>query len=237
LEYALEEKPDFDDASVNLALVLCEMGETMEAVRRMRPIIRRSPESSRMNFFYGAILYRHGDYKEALAKYQKAISLEPDYTEAQVGLGETLLRLGQIEEAESRFRALLKQHPNASSALYLLGLCLLRKADASSAEADRQAAYEEAGHCFESVLVLDGDHIDALVNRIFLMGKLDSVETMNNAFEQLIQAQPATMKPMLLYYWSKALTQLDQAQLATEKLAEARTVDPDIETRMESLSV
>src|SRR5262249_27807546 len=69
---ALEERPDFEDASINMALVQCELGDTMEAVRRMRPLIRKSPDSPYVNFFYGTILYRHGDYTDALAKYQKA---------------------------------------------------------------------------------------------------------------------------------------------------------------------
>lgn len=236
LSKALEEKPDFEDASVNMALVLCEMGETLEAVRRMRPVIRRNPDSARNNFFYGVILFRHGDYKDALVKYEKALSLEPDYLEAQIGLAEVQLRLSRQEEAEEGLRHILSQRPDSIPSLYLLGLCLIRKAE-TLPEAEHQALYQEALQLMEKAAALDPSHLDAQANRAFLLGRLDSLTAMNNAFEQLLQVHPEAIHPMILYYWSQALTQSGHSEAAEAKLAEARRANPDIETQMQSISI
>lgn len=242
-EMALAEKPDMTDASVNLALALCEMGETLEAVRRMRPVIRRNPDSAKMNFFYGVILYRHGDYKEALIKYQKAISLDPTLEDARIGLGEVYLRLSKTDAAEQVLQNALQNNASSVPSLYLLGLCLLRKGDAVRAQAesdkdkDARVLYAEALKLFERAIQLDPDHLEAQANRALLLGKLESLQALDHAFHELLASQQSALKGIILYYWAKSLKQLDQLALSEEKMRLAHLQNPNIENEMQNFSI
>lgn len=233
-EKALEESPDFEDASINLALVLCELGDTVEAVRRMRPLIRKLPDSPRVNFFYGTILYRHGDYQEALAKYCKAIEVDSEYLEPRIGLGETYLRLGRLDEAEQALRDVLSAHPDSTPALFLLGMTLLRKGSVADSEVSR-TLYQEARAFFERLVALEPKHWDAWANRAYLIGLLESVDAMNQAFEGFLTDAGEDLRAVILYYWSEALKRLGHADAASQKRQAALDADPLIETQMSHL--
>lgn len=239
LEKALEEKPDFEDAAVNLALVLCERGDTLEAVRRMRPIIRRLPDSARINFYYGTILYRHGDHKDAIAKYQKAILLQPQYVEARIGLAEVYLCLDELAEVDALLSALLTElsGPSCIPALFLLGVCRIRQADQAPTEALKRHLDEEALACFEKVLGFDPFHVDSLANQALMQGRLHSVAAMNQAFEALLSRSSEALKALLLYYWSKSLEQVGEPEAALLKLQEACHENPLIAEQIQAQSI
>jgi|GEM_PF-838913 len=232
LEKTLEEKPDFTDAAINLALVFCEMDQSMEAVRRMRPLIRREPDSARVNFYYGVVLFRHGDYKDALVKYNKALSIQPDYLEAKLGQGEALLKLDQLAEAEQALKTVLEQKPDSLPALSLMALCQLQQAEALlEEEADfklQKQAFLAASNSYEHLLKLDAKHWRARADLAYIQGRLNSLEAMNSAFEAWISESSGEQKATALYFWGKALHKLGQTEAGQEKIAQAQQEKPDI---------
>ena len=242
---ALEGQPDFEDASINMAVALCELGDTTEAVRRMRSLIRKFPDSARVNFFYATVLYRHGDYPEALSKYQRAIEVAPTYMDPRIGLGETLFRLGRYEEAEKTLRFVIQIQPDSVPALFLLGMTLIGKAAGRTENAeDAPTIYRESLQCFDQVIALHPEHWDSRANRAFLLGLLESVDAMNAAFEALLHTVSDTapdtgsdtgnraLRGAVLYYWSEALHRIGHGEAALLKRQEAVQADPDIENRL-----
>lgn len=236
LQKALEEKPDFTDAAVNLALVLCEQGETLDAVRQMRPVIRRLPESAQMNFFYGLILFRHGDTKDALAKYHKALSLEPELTAAKIAIGEAYLKLEQLPEAEKTLETILQHEPGNGAARFLLSLCLSRLAETQIQEAQKRTLWKAADHHLKLLLSRDPHHQEARINKAIIHGHLQSVEAMNSDFETILADFPQD-QATTLYYWAKSLERMGQVEAANAKMQQAKTHDPAIEAFMESIAI
>ena len=234
LKKALEERPDFEDASINLALVMCEMGETEEAVRAMRAVYRKQADSARVNFFYGTILYRHGDLGEALEKYQKAVSLSGEYLEPRIGIGEVYLKMGRLEEAEGALGRIIEHQPDCVPALFLQGLCRIRKAQATENDLGLYAAARQS---FEQVINVDRMHLDAHSNLAYLLGRTDSIESMNAAFGRMAEAWPADSRGLILYYWSRALSDMGEVEQAEAKRAEAIALQPEIEAQVEIFSV
>ncbi len=235
LSKALEEKPDFEDAAVNLSLALCERGDTLEAVRHMRPIIRRLPDSPRINFYYGVVLDRNGDWDDAIVKYRKAIKLDPLYPEPAIGLVEIYLRQGRLEEAENVLKALLKHTPRFIPALFLLGVCRIRQADAAPSMERKRFFDQKALESFELIRNLDPAHLEAQVNQALMLGRMQSLDTMNQAFENILQQHSSDQKALLLYYWAQALDQQGDRPAAALKLQEARRVNPQISDQITPL--
>lgn len=103
----LEESPDFLDAGIHLSLAYCGVGNTEEAVRTMRPFVRKHPEQDKVQFFYGHTLYQHGDFKQAREKFKTALELNPNYIEPQLGLAEMDLLENNWQACRTRVDALL----------------------------------------------------------------------------------------------------------------------------------
>jgi tetratricopeptide (TPR) repeat protein len=235
LSNALEEKPDFEEAAVNLALALCEKGDTLEAIRRLRPILRRLPDSAHINFYYGLILERHGDWQDAIVKYRKSMDIKPDYPEPAIGLAELYLRQGMLEDGDNTLKSLLKEESNYIPALFLQGVCRIRLADSTNSP-DKKRLYDaQAQQNFEKILTLDSNHLEAQVNLALMHGRRQSTEHMNQSFELLVENTPAHQKALLLYYWSQALTQQGETQQAEQKMQEAIQENPQIAQMTDSL--
>jgi len=153
------------------------MGETLDAVRSLRPVLRRLPDSARINFFYGIVLFRHGDYKDALVKYSKALHLQPDYPEALLGQGETLLQLDRPEEALQALKQVIEWQPASWPAWNLMGLCYLRQAEEAPNPAEKTRLLQEARQCFQQVLDVKADHPEARANYNHTLSLLDLPES------------------------------------------------------------
>lgn len=211
LEKALTELPDFEDAAINLSLVLCEIDQTEEAVRRMRPVIRKSAHSAKVNFFYGAVLCRAGDYKEAQVKYQKALQLDSHFAEPMIGLGELYLKQNRLGQAEKILKDLMVEHPKSVPGLFLLGLVLFR-----------QKKFQESAYALDTLLALAPDHLEGRCYRARVAGCLESMDVMSHQFETLMityeQAQDMRAQAIILSAWAVALDEW-------EEIAESLSLD------------
>lgn len=234
LEKALAEAADFEDAAINLSLVRCELGETAEAIRTMRPILRKYPDSPKINFFYGTILYRNGDQADAIEKYQKAASLDPDYAEPKIGLAEIYIKQDRADQARSMLDTVLGQTPGHPAALFLTGFLLTREAEKTG----ETALWQQALDRFDQVLAADPAHLDAAINRAYVLGRLQSPDTANELMSDLSDdARPmnAETRAIVLYRWGEILEKLDAdrfARQAGEKKQAARQLHPAIDERI-----
>jgi len=244
LKRAVEDQPDFQDAVINLALVEATLGNTQDAVRLGRSVLRKNPESAMVNFMYGSILERHGDWKEALSKYEKAIRLEPDFMEPRLGQAEIYLLRGHWETAKRALGNMLSHDADYLAARFLLGMTHLREGNDHLPDSpEQQACYREALTCLDQVLERDPDHLDARGNRIFLVACLAHGHTpvarsaVDTDFEQQDkhwpEETPASRRAMWLLHWGTALATLGFTESAEARRGEARQLDAGLVARME----
>ena len=216
LQKALEVKKDFMDAAINLSLALCELGDTDEAVRALRPFMRAHQASPEVNFFYGMMLYRNGELRDAAVKFESALQLRPDYPEALLGLSEIALKQSRLAESQQFLARLLTQQPEFIPALFLSGIVA-----AKQAEQDQQPAYyETAQEFYEKTIALDPGHLDARINQAYIWGKQGNTKRMNQAFQSLLNAASGETRTVVSDYWIQALEDIGLPEIAAQKRAE-----------------
>ncbi|MEO1002098.1 MAG: tetratricopeptide repeat protein [Cyanobacteria bacterium J06638_7] len=78
---AAELRRDFWEAINNQALVLYELGQVEEAIRRWRRVLEIQPEAAEPNLALAAAVFERGaeGRREALDRASKALAVEPDY--------------------------------------------------------------------------------------------------------------------------------------------------------------
>src|SRR5688572_13234155 len=101
-------------------------------------------------------LIQNGKFTEAETLIRRAVTIAPSNADAHNLLGVVLDRLGKMPEAEKAYRTAIRLNPKAVSPLANLGVLL--------AKTNRQ----EAVRILESVLRLDSNHPQTIINLGFL---------------------------------------------------------------------
>jgi tetratricopeptide (TPR) repeat protein len=131
---AVELKPDFVDARLNLGAALLEAGQRREAQAMFEAALALDPASATTRFRLGSILLERGHPEEAMAPLAAALRLDASLSEARNSLGVAALRTGRVDEAIARFREMLRESPRQAEAEANLGAALARKGLAAEAE-------------------------------------------------------------------------------------------------------
>ncbi len=126
---AIEIKPNYADAHINLGNVLNCLGKLKEAELSYRKAIEIKPNYAEAHSNLGNVLNGFGKLKEAELSTRKAIELKPDYAEAYSNLGNILNDLGKSDQAELSYRKAIELKPEFAKAHSNLGgiLCDLGK--------------------------------------------------------------------------------------------------------------
>jgi tetratricopeptide (TPR) repeat protein len=96
---ALELKPDYAGAHMNLGTALRTMGRYAEAIAQYNEALRLEPNMPEAHTNLGATLKAVGRLDEAINQYRQALRLKPDLPESHLLLGEALQDTGQLAEA------------------------------------------------------------------------------------------------------------------------------------------
>ena len=122
---ALELRPNFADAHVNLANILQKSGRLGEAISHYEKAlsIQVTPKA---HYNLGNALLLGGQVPVAIQHYERALLLSPDYAEAHNNLGNALLRLGRVPEAVRHLEHALQLNPDLAEAQSDLGNALAR---------------------------------------------------------------------------------------------------------------
>ncbi|WP_269606561.1 tetratricopeptide repeat protein [Prochlorococcus marinus] len=131
---AIELKPDFADAHLNLGSILRDLGKSKEAELSTRKAIELKPQSADAHLNLGSIFKDLGKLQEAELSTRKAIELKPDLADAHLNLGNILRDLGRLQEAELSTRKAIELKPDLADAHLNLGnilrdLCQLEQAE------------------------------------------------------------------------------------------------------------
>ncbi|MBN1441779.1 MAG: tetratricopeptide repeat protein [Planctomycetes bacterium] len=135
---ALQLEPDYRDAKLGLARVLCDFGKNAEATALLRELERAAPDDPLIwaELAINALrLDRPAEAVELLERYVRsggAIELDWGLTH----LGRAYAETGQIEKAESAYRRALSINPSMQLAHLWLGHLLIARGEREAA--DRQ---------------------------------------------------------------------------------------------------
>ena len=108
---AVEQRPDFAPARVNLGLIFNDLGRFGKAATHLRRAIALDPQARDAHLNLGVVLYNQGQYEEALLAARVALEQDPDPFKAHINLGAVLSELDRFEEAETHLRHALAFNP------------------------------------------------------------------------------------------------------------------------------
>lgn len=137
---AVELKPDFMEARLNLGAALLDGGKDEEARAAFEAALAIDPRSAPAHFRLGSILLDHGRPREAAAHFEEALRLDPKLASARNSLGVARLREGRPDQAIPLFRDALRESPENADTESNLGTALLRTGQDAEAESHLRAA-------------------------------------------------------------------------------------------------
>ena len=120
LRNAVNMKPEFFGAWVDLARALIEQESFEECSQVLEQAIRLEPELPYPRMLYGNMLTKAGRYEEAAKAFKVALEKQPDHGGSLAGLGHVLKTIGRQDEAVSTYRACIQNHPAFGEAYWSL---------------------------------------------------------------------------------------------------------------------
>jgi tetratricopeptide (TPR) repeat protein len=128
---ALKIRPDYAEASCNLANALLSKGDLDGAIARYSACLAVSPNQAEAQYDLASALLRKGLTDEAIAHYKKVLELRPDSADAYANLGSALLAKGRVREAIAAYRNALRISPENVPAQSNLAWLLATSSDSS----------------------------------------------------------------------------------------------------------
>jgi tetratricopeptide (TPR) repeat protein len=113
---ALQAQPGSEEATINLAYLYNEQGDTKRATN----VLTAVPDNARSAKLFSALGYTYEqqrDYKNSVEAYKRAVALDPDNLDAVRGLAQNLLNDNQLEAALKQYRAVAKEDPTDPQSL------------------------------------------------------------------------------------------------------------------------
>ncbi len=150
---ALEFRPQYAEAHINLGNALKGRGELDEAIACYRRALELRPDSAAAYSNLGSRAQGPGELDEAIACCRRALELRPDFAEAHNNMGIAWGDLGNSDEAIACYRRALELRPDFAEAYYNLGNVL----------GDRGNP-DEAIACYRRALELKPDFAEAYGN-------------------------------------------------------------------------
>lgn len=117
---AIEYKPRYATAHVNLGKALCEKGALDEAVSAYQQAIRLEPELADGHVGLGHAFLKKGQIAQAVASFDQAVKLEPNDPVIWLALGNALQRCGHIDEALEAYRDATRLKPDYAEAIHAI---------------------------------------------------------------------------------------------------------------------
>jgi tetratricopeptide (TPR) repeat protein len=118
-EAALEIKPDYPDALVNLGNLLHRHSLGPAAEWAYRKALYLNPDHPEANYNLANLFEERGEQENALLFYRKAIHEDPEFADAHFNLGRLLEKRGDLEEARKHWRQYLLLEPESEWAAYI----------------------------------------------------------------------------------------------------------------------
>ena len=176
---ALDLKPDYDLATINMAHAYRQMGRFDAAIAGYERYLQIDPRNGYVHYQIGELFMDTDRIDEAVSHFRKAIELDGRLAQAQNALGVASLRRGDFASAEREIRAALAARPDVGLAHYNLALIAEQRGDLAGAMAEYQREVE-----------LHGDAYKAAFNMGRLHERLGNREAQLGAYRRAIEMNP-----------------------------------------------
>ena len=109
---AVEVKPNYVEAQLQLALLYEKEGDVAAALAEMKEVSLRYPLSVDGGFQFGRLLYNAGRVQEAISQFEQVLKAAPNHSNALFALGVAYESQGRIKEATREFERVLLLNPD-----------------------------------------------------------------------------------------------------------------------------
>ncbi|MGO9587622.1 MAG: tetratricopeptide repeat protein [Limisphaerales bacterium] len=178
-ERALQLKPDYPEAHVNLGVAQAKQGKLKEATQHFERALQLEPDYPETHVDLGVVQAAQGRLDEAIQHYERALQLDPDYTEAHNNLGIALADRGKLDEAVQQYERVLQLKPDYAEAHNNLGIAL----------ADQGKSNEAIQH-FERALQLKPDYVEAHYNLGIALADQGELDEAIQHYRRALQLKP-----------------------------------------------
>lgn len=131
---ALELKPDYDIAVINIASAYRQLGDDEAAIAGFEHYLRIGPKDAYVRYQLGEIYLDRGDDGQAERWFREALELDPKVAQAKNALAVLAFRRGQIREAERLIDEALAIRSDVKLARYNRALIAEQRGDLLTAE-------------------------------------------------------------------------------------------------------
>lgn len=196
LRRAIELRPDFTDAYLNLALVAVRRNNYAAAEQWCRDALAQYPTApagspiwkrrAKVYQYLGWVLAAEGQPDSALTAYRDGLKYDPDHEGILNGMGETLSRQGNYQAAADCYRQALRANTDLKNAragladaLNQLGMAAAGSGDLSTAE----------NHLREAIAV-DPNQAEAYNNLGAILAQQNRLDEAIDCFRQAVRIRP-----------------------------------------------
>ena len=133
LDKALEIKPDYADAWVELGNIRHRLGRLGPAEAAYRRALEFSPDLEGVYYNLGNLALGRGEAERAIELYEETLRRNPDFANAHNNLGQALEKMGDGSGAMQHYQAAVERDPELGGAWFNLGAALERSEEKRSA--------------------------------------------------------------------------------------------------------
>src|SRR5688572_467153 len=215
---ALELKPDYDLAIINMANAYRRMGRDDAALAGYERYITIDPMNAFVRYQIGEIYLDQGNQARAETEFAEALAIDPKLASALVATGVIAYQRGQLPQAEQRFKDALALKADVRLAHFNLALIAEARGDDAAADAEYRTEIDRHPTAYKA---------------IFNLGRLKARKGMSAAaielYKKAVETNPEFAEGF--FYLAKAL--LDEGKSLGDAETYARkglALDPDGKT-------
>jgi protein O-GlcNAc transferase len=192
-ERAIEIDPCCTSAVLNIAFLMCGLGDYLGALKKCNDLLELRPNFIDAELVKGKIFIEAKNFSEAEKSFKKVYKISPTCSEAWEGLGDCLYGSGDAAGAVRKYKAAAKLNPKSFKSFLQLGLIRMQKGHYSTALKCLKRAekikpdsievlhiigqlyqskggryYKDAMRYYDKVLIIDPDHSNVLAAKLHL---------------------------------------------------------------------
>jgi arylsulfatase A-like enzyme/Tfp pilus assembly protein PilF len=215
---ALELKPDYDLAIINMANAYRRLGQDDAALAGYEHYVTVDPKNAYVRYQIGEIYLDRRDFARAETEFALALSIDPKLASARVATGVLAYERGQLPQAEQALTEALAMKPDVRLAHFNLALIAEARGDAAAAAA-----------AYRAELALHPTAFKALFNLGRLEARQGNAREAAEFYQRSVDTNPEFAEGF--FYLAKA--KLDEGIALDEAVALARkglALQPEGET-------
>jgi choline-sulfatase len=151
---ALELKPDYDLAIINMANAYRRMGKDDAALAGYERYVMIDPKNAFVRYQIGEIYLDQGNLDRAEPEFRQALAIDPKLASAIVATGVIAFQRGQAAEAAKRFNEALALKPEVRLAHFNLALLAEARGDDATADAEYRTEIDKHPTAYKALFNL-----------------------------------------------------------------------------------